>query len=183
MRKMILAVVSAALLSRGAYGQDAASGTHSCEDLAQLELLGARILSAETVAAGAFTPPNVSPRAGGDSSFYKMVPAFCRVVAEAAPSADSSIKIEVWMPANGDNGGGWNGKLQGRGNGGFSGEISYTQLGIGVSQGYAMSGTDGGHSGDATYASWALGHPEKVADFGYRGIHEMTRVAKAAVKA
>src|SRR5256886_9326240 len=118
MRKMILAVVSAALLSRGAYGQDAASGTHSCEDLAQLELLGARSLSSETVAAGAFTPPNVSPRGGGDSSFYKMVPAFCRVVAEAAPSADSSIKIEVWMPANGDNGGGWNGKLQGRGNGG-----------------------------------------------------------------
>src|SRR2546429_7021074 len=183
MRKMILAVVSAALLSRGAYGQDAASGTHSCEDLAQLELLGARILSAETVAAGAFTPPNVSPRGGGDSSFYKMVPAFCRVVAEAAPSADSSIKIEVWMPANGDNGGGWNGKLQGRGNGGFSGEISYPQLGIGVSQGYAMTGTDGSHSGDATYASWALGHPEKVADFGYRAIHEMTRVAKAAVKA
>src|SRR5437660_5144387 len=183
MRKMILAVVSAALLSRGAYGQNAASGTHSCEDLAKLELLGARILSAQTVAAGAFTPPNVSPRAGGDSSFYKMVPAFCRVVAEAAPSADSSIKIEVWMPANGDNGGGWNGKLQGRGNGGFSGEISYPQLGIGVSQGYAMSGTDGGHSGDLTYASWALGHPEKVADFGYRAIHEMTRVAKVAVKA
>src|SRR5437660_11198311 len=42
MRKMIVAVVSAALLSRGAYGQNAASGTHSCEDLAQLELLGAR---------------------------------------------------------------------------------------------------------------------------------------------
>src|SRR5438309_9575564 len=102
MRKLILAAFSVVLLSCGAYGQDAASGTHSCEDLAQLELLGARILSAETVAAGAFTPPNVSPRGGGDSSFYKMVPAVCRVVAVAAPSDDSSIKIEVRMPAIGD---------------------------------------------------------------------------------
>src|SRR5437773_6793 len=92
MRKMTLAAVSAALLSSGAYGQNAASGTHSCEDLEQLELLGARILSAQTVAAGPVTPPsNTNAR--------------------------------------------------------------------------------------------ATGHPEKVVDFGYRGIHEMTLVAKAAVKA
>ena len=184
MRNMILAVAGTVLMSCGAYGQNGASGTHSCEGLEQLELLGARILSAQTVAAGAFTPPpNLSPRIAGDPSFYKMLPAFCRVVAEATPSGDSSIKIEVWMPVNDQNGGGWNGKLQGRGNGGFSGEIGYQQLGIGVYQGYAMAGTDGGHSGDATYASWALGHPEKVADYGYRGIHEMTRVAKVAAKA
>jgi len=184
MRKMTLAVVSAALLSSGAYGQNAASGTHSCEDLEQLELLGARILSAQTVAAGAFTPPsNTNSRATGDPTFYKMLPTFCRVVAEATPSADSSIKIEVWMPASDAKDGGWNGKLQGRGNGGFAGEIAYQQLGTGVSQGYAMAGTDTGHSGTAVEASWVLGHPEKMVDFGYRGIHEMTLVAKAAVKA
>jgi len=184
MRKVILAAVSAGLLSCGAYGQNAGSQTHSCEDLEQLELLGARILSAQTVAAGAFTPsPNGSPQLGGNPSFYKMLPAFCRVVAEATPSADSSINIEVWMPVNDENGGEWNGKLQGRGNGGFAGEIAYQQLGTGVSQGYAMAATDTGHSGSAVEASWALGHLEKIADFGYRGIHEMTRVAKAAVKA
>src|SRR5256714_9469243 len=87
------------------------------------------------------------------------------------------------MPAGDAKDGGWNGKLQGRGNGGFAGEIAYQQLGTGVSQGYAMAGTDTGHSGTAVEASWALGHPEKVVDFGYRGIHEMTLVAKAAVKA
>ena len=182
MRKVIFAALSAVLLSRGAYGQNAA-GTHSCEDLAQLELLGARILSAQMIAAGAFTPPNVSPRTAGDGSFYKMLPAFCRIVVEATPSADSSIKIEVWMPAGDAQDRGWNGKLQGRGNGGFAGEIAYPQLGTGVSQGYAMAGTDTGHTGSAVEASWALGHPEKVADFGYRGIHEMTRVAKEVVKA
>jgi feruloyl esterase len=184
MAKIVLAAIGVALLSCGAYGQEATSGMRPCEGLAQLELPAAKILSAQTVAAGAFTPPsNINPRLIGDSSFYKKLSAFCRVVAEATPSADSSIKIEVWMPVNGENGGGWNGKLQGRGNGGFAGEIAYQQLGIGVSQGYAMAGTDAGHSGSAVEAHWALGHPEKVADYGYRGIHEMTRVAKVAVKA
>jgi hypothetical protein len=184
MAKIVLAAIGVALLSRGAYGQEATSAMHSCEGLAKLELPGAKILSAQTVAAGAFTPPsNINPQLIGDPSFYKKVSAFCRVAAEATPSADSSIKIEVWMPVHDQNGGGWNGKLQGRGNGGFAGEIAYQQLGIGVSQGYAMAGTDAGHSGSAVEANWALGHPEKVADYGYRGIHEMTRVAKAAVKA
>jgi hypothetical protein len=184
MRKMVLAAVSAVLLSCGAYGQEAPSGTKSCEGLAQLELSGAKILSAQTVAAGAFKPPpNITPWMVGDPTFYKMLPAFCRVVAEATPTADSSIKIEVWMPANGKNGGEWNGRLQGHGNGGFAGEIGYHQLGTSVYEGYATVGTDTGHSGGGTDASWALGHPEKVTDFGYRGIHEMTRVAKAVVKA
>jgi feruloyl esterase len=32
-------------------------------------------------------------------------------------------------------------------------------------------------------ARWALGHPEKVVDFGYRAVHEMTAAAKAAIRA
>src|SRR6266481_115595 len=184
MQKVAIAAVGAMLMSCGAYAQGAPSGTQTCEGLAQLKLTGAKILSAQTVAAGAFTPPpNVTPWIAGEPSFYKMLPAFCRVVAEATPSADSSIKIEVWMPANGQNSGSWNGKLQGQGNGGFAGEIGYRQMGIAVHQGYATVGTNTGHSGGGTDASWALGHPEKVTDFGYRGIHEMTRVAKAVIKA
>jgi hypothetical protein len=183
MRKFSLVAASTMLMVCGAYGQAVPSGTHSCEGLAQMELIGARILSAQTVAAGAFTPPpNMTPWMVGDPSFYKMLPTFCRVVVEATPSADSSIKIEVWMPANTQNGGAWNGKLQGQGNGGFAGEIGYRQLGAAVLQGYAGVGTDTGHAGGGTDASWALGHPEKVTDFGYRGIHEMTRVAKEVVK-
>jgi feruloyl esterase len=180
---MVLAAVGVVLLSGGAYGQEPPPGTPSCEGLGQLELSGAKIVSAETVAAGAFTPPsNMSPWIVGDPAFYKMLPAFCRVVAEAMPSADSSIKIEVWMPVNGTNEGRWNGKLLGQGNGGFAGEIGYHGLGIALQQGYATVSTDTGHSGEATEARWALGHPEKVADFGYRGIHQMTRVAKAVIK-
>jgi len=183
MRKMLFAAVGTVLLSCAAFGQKAPSGAPSCEGLAQLELPQAKILSAQTVAAGAFTPPsNMTPWLVGDASFYKMLPAFCRVVVEATPSADSSIKVEVWMPVGTQSGSGWNGKLQGHGNGGFAGEIGYRQMGVAVNLGYATVGTDTGHSGSGTDGSWALGHPEKVADFGYRGIHVMTQIAKAAIK-
>jgi feruloyl esterase len=184
MPKIILSAVATMLLSFSTFGQAAPASTHSCEGLEQLELSGARIVSAQTVAAGAFTPPpNVSRWLLGEPSFYKTLPAFCRVIAEAKPSADSSINIEVWLPINGSQQPTWNGKLEGRGNGGFAGEIDYGALAAAVKKGYATVGTDTGHSGEVDDASWALGHPERVADFGYRGIHEMTRVAKAAIKA
>ena len=131
------------------------------------------------VAAGAFTPPpSAAPWLAGDPNFYKQLPAFCRVTADARPSADSDIKIEVWMPA-----GGWNGKFRGQGNGGFAGEIDYRSLAVAILQGYASAATDTGHAASGTDAGWALGHPEKIVDFAYRAIHEMTVVGKATVKA
>ena len=90
MHKVVIAALGAVLMSCGAYAQGAPSGTQTCEGLAQLKLTGAKIVSAQTVAAGAFTPPpNITPWIVGEPSFYKMLPAFCRVVAEATPSADS----------------------------------------------------------------------------------------------
>jgi hypothetical protein len=77
---------------------------------------------------------------------------------------------------------GWNGKFRGLGNGGFAGEIDVRGLAGALRQGYAAAGTNTGHSGGGTDATWALGHPEKVTDFGYRGIHSMTEVAKATIK-
>jgi len=99
------------------------------------------------------------------------------MVAVAKPTSDSEIRMEVWMPASG-----WNGKLQGIGNGGFAGLIDYMQLGVAVAKGYAATATDTGHTGSPIDANWASGHPEKIIDFGHRGIHEMTRVAKEAIQ-
>src|SRR5438046_6623939 len=48
-------------------------------------------------------------------------------------------------------------------------------------RGYATSATDTGHAGDT--AEFALGHPEKLIDFGYRAVHEMTVKAKAIIDA
>jgi feruloyl esterase len=47
--------------------------------------------------------------------------------------------------------------------------------------GYATSSTDTGHTGGS--ASFALGHPEKLIDYAYRSVHEMTVKSKAIVNA
>lgn len=155
-----------------------ARAENSCAQLMASKMTGASIIFADMVAAGAFAGPP-TPTSGRDlTAPYKNVPAFCRVVAVAKPTSDSEIRIELWMPASG-----WNGKLQGLGNGGFAGQIDFMQLASAVGKGYAATATDTGHAGSPIDATWALGHPEKVVDFGHRGIHEMTRVAKELVRA
>ena len=158
-----------------AWGVDHGAPMKTCESLKQLVLPNASITLAETVAAGGFTPPDLK-KGEKVPALYKTTPAFCRVVATLKPTPDSDIKIEVWMPSRG-----WNGKFQGEGNGGFAGYIAYAGLAASVSQGYAAASTDTGHSMQG--ADWALGHPEKVIDYGYRGVHEMTVDAKNIVKA
>ena len=150
----------------------------TCESLATLSLPNTTIATAQIIPAGTFiTPPNPY---GGESlpERYKNLPTFCRVAAEIRPSPDSSIKIEAWMPVTG-----WNGRYRGQGSGGFAGWINYPLLGDAVRRGYATAGTDLGHWGRSGDAAWALGHPEKVIDFGYRAIHEMTLKAKAIIRA
>lgn len=179
MVKVFASVMVAALLADRAYAQTPPAAIDSCARVARLALWEAKIVTAQTVSAGAFTPPApLSPWLVGDPSSYNTLGAFCRVVVEATPSADSAIEIEVWMPISA-----WNGRFRGQGNGGFAGEINFRAMGDAVRQGYATAGTNTGHSGGGTDASWALGHPEKVTDFGYRGIHTMTEIAKLAMGA
>jgi feruloyl esterase len=171
--------IAALLTLSGTFVPSAQAAGQTCEQLAQLALPNTKVTSAQTVTAGAFAPPpSLAPWLAGDPDFYKRLPAFCRVTAEVKPNADSDIKIEVWLPSSG-----WNGKFRGQGNGGFAGEIDYRMLGLAVLQGYASAATDTGHAAEGTNATWALGHPEKIIDFAYRAIHEMTVVGKATTKA
>lgn len=175
---LVVLIATSGAIAPCAHGAGKVAGT-SCEQLAQLSLPHTKITSAEVIAAGAFSPPaNTPPWLAGEPSLYKALTAFCRVLAESKPSADSDIKIEVWMPANG-----WNGKFRGQGNGGFAGEIDYAALAGAVGQGYATAATDTGHAAEATDAQWALGHPEKIIDFAYRAIHEMTVIGEQSVQA
>jgi feruloyl esterase len=137
----------------------AAMAATPCEKLSELKLDGATITSA-------------APGTAAN------VPAHCRVAGVLTPSADSHIEFEVWMPASG-----WNGKFQGLGNGGFAGSIEPNQLRQAVSKGYAAAASDTGHHGTAIDAAWAIGHPEKLIDFGYRAIHETAVKGKAIVTA
>ena len=151
-----------------------------CSDLASLTLPNTKITMAKLVDAGGFQPP-ASPFGrppGVAATSYKGMPAFCRVTATLAPTSDSDIKIEVWLPAKN-----WNGKLNGIGNGVWAGSISYSQMAGPLSRGYAVVATDTGHVGTGMDAGFTVGHPEKLIDFAYRAIHEMTVKAKALIMA
>jgi feruloyl esterase len=164
------------LAAVGALVAEPAGGT-SCESVSKLSLPNTAITSAQVVPAGEFVQPagrGPAPLGRGPAPSFKDLPAFCRVRATLTPSADSDIKIEVWLPASG-----WNGKFQAVGNGGWAGIISYGPLGAAVRRGYAAASTDTGHVGGS--ASFALGHPEKLTDFAYRAVHETTVAAKAIV--
>ena len=80
---------------------------------------------------------------------------------------------------------GWNRRFQGVGNGGLAGSISYGAMATALAAGYATGSTDTGHpaGGGLAEAPWALKHPEKIRDFGYRAVHEMTVKSKAVTEA
>jgi len=143
----------------------------NCEKLKELKLADTTITSAESVAAGPFKlPPGLVPSID--------VPAFCRIRAEIKPTADSLIKMEVWMPAEG-----WNEKFEQVGSGGLAGSINQLSLAMALKRGFAAAGTDDGHEGTGTDGTWALGHPEKVKDFGYRAVHETSEKSKKVIAA
>lgn len=186
---VFFAVLVAALFSSlvGSPSVRTFAASASCESLSALSLANATITSAHTVAAGAFAPPaaergegggrGAAPGRGGRGnapSPFTDLASFCRVAATLKPSSDSDIRIEVWMPTSG-----WNGKFQAVGNGGWAGTIPYPAMAAAVRGGYATGSTDTGHTGNS--ARFALGHPEKVIDMGYRAIHEMTVRSKAIV--
>jgi hypothetical protein len=157
----------------------------TCESIAALKLPATTITAAQVVAAGAFrpTPP---PSAAALKSFESL-PAFCRVQGVIQPSSDSHIEFEVWLPISG-----WNGRYFGVGNGGFAGSINYGREALAATNipslrealiaGYATSSTDTGHQADAFDGRWALGHPEKIIDFGYRAVHETAQKSKAIIR-
>jgi feruloyl esterase len=164
-----IALCSATGLS--AFAQSANTPQSRCTALSALTLDHAKVLTAALTA-----PAEAIPEAKLTPARTAALPAFCRVRIEDRPSADSDIRTEVWLPANA-----WNGRFRGEGNGGFAGEIYYPQMATSVAAGYATAGTDTGHAG--TDGTFALGHPEKIKDFGWRSIHDMTLEAGQVIAA
>lgn len=153
-----LAAMSASLLALGAPA--AAHAETACADLVKTVLPHAEVTSAKAA--------NV---AGKD---------VCQIAVTSRPTKDSDIRLEVWIPV----GAAWNGKFVQVGNGGFAGAIPRLTFNGPVKAGYAVAGTDDGHQDPVgTNASWALGHPEKVVDFGYRALKETTDISKALIAA
>ena len=165
-----MAAALAALVWIGTAGRVSAA---TCDSLGALPLSNGKVTAATLVAPGAFVPPGQS---GPGTPAFRTLPEFCRVTASLTPTADSDIRIEVWLPAAG-----WNGKFQAVGNGGWAGGIPYPALAAALAAGYATTATDTGHVGNT--AAFVPGHREKLVDYGYRAVHEMTVAAKAIIGA
>ena len=156
-----------------ARGQASGSPEARCAALAAVKLDSAVITSAALVPAGA-AMDGVKLEA---KWFPAGLPAaICRVRVADKPSPDSVTVTEVWLPATG-----WSGRLHGIGNGGFAGNIYFDQMAAAVVAGDVASGTDAGHEG--LDASFALGHPERVKDFGWRAMHDMAAISKVLATA
>ena len=177
-----LRIVSAARSSDGA---------SRCQGLAAAHLTNTTITTAEAVRDGSFTPPGATAAITG-------LPAFCRVAGEIHPTSDSHIGFEVWLPMEG-----WNKKVAAAGNAGWAGRIPYDYTGTAagplirnakvpfgftlsdqLKRGYATAATDTGHrlgDGGDNFVAFAVGHPERLVDFGYRAVHETAVIAKALV--
>ncbi|MGD0106374.1 MAG: tannase/feruloyl esterase family alpha/beta hydrolase [Rhodopila sp.] len=178
-----LGVSTIALLAPGYEGSAHAAGSPSyaaavaCESLTQTVIRDGTVNTAETISGGTFTPPGSTPITG--------LPNFCRVTVTMTPTSDSSINVEIWMPAEG-----WNGRFLATGNGGEAGFVRYdTGLPQGLMRGFAVANTDLGTHPTGTPpetqpdgVTW-VGHPERWRDFGYRGNHEQTIAGKAVVAA
>lgn len=148
-----------------------------CEELTSVPIPGTTIASAQRVAAGTFAAPADNAReAAARARQFAALPSFCRVVLTARPSADSDIRIEVWLPETG-----WNNRLQAVGDGGLAGSIPMPLMAEALAEGYATAGTDTGHVGGT--ADFMPAHPEKLVDFAYRSTHEMAVASKALVTA
>jgi hypothetical protein len=171
-RALLASVSTVAALSALSFSAGGAAAA-TCESLAG-KTFGDTTISAATAVTPPFSVMGKDPPAP-----VTVNAAFCRVQGTIKPSPDSDIQFEVWLPPATA----WNGKYEGVGNGGFAGSMIYNSMDWGLEAGYAVSGTDTGHSGGTLDAAWALGHPEKIVDFGWRAIHETASASKAIVEA
>jgi feruloyl esterase len=144
------------------------AGAGACEALAARALPRATITTAQLVKPGAFSAPGLQQTAA-----FRALPAFCRVAVTLAPSPESHILMELWMPAEN-----WNGKFLAVGNGGWAGSISFGAVAAGLRRGYATASNDTGHQNPG--GRFATSH-EKLVDFAYRAMHEMTVQSKTIV--
>jgi feruloyl esterase len=158
-----------------------------CENLKSLNLQNVTFTTVQSMPAGPYQAPGAgrgqaaaagfaaggNGRGGGPAPL--ILPAYCRVAMVLAPSSDSHIEMELWLPNAAD----WNGKFQAVGNGGWAGTITYQAMAQAVKEGYASASNDTGHMGGDP--AFGLGHQEKLVDFAYRANHEMTVQSKAII--
>jgi feruloyl esterase len=142
-----------------------------CAAVTRLQMPQTDVLSAEYLEKGPFQQPGGGE--GRQDGPALSVPAHCVVKLAAHPTADSDIRVEIWLP----DAAAWNGKVLGIGNGGYSSSIAYNELAEGVGKGYVVAASNTGHEGEDM--KFGAGHPEKIRDWGERATHLMALAEKS----
>ncbi|HEX7238042.1 MAG TPA: tannase/feruloyl esterase family alpha/beta hydrolase, partial [Gammaproteobacteria bacterium] len=159
----------------GALAQAPRGSPLACAEMKAASIPKTVIAVAEVVPAGQFHSP---ARPGfGPPADYSRLPTFCRVAGTIRATAESDIRFELWLPET------WNGRFMQTGNGGAAGAIVYDSLIDPLLRGYAVANTDTGHQGAGGDFAWAVGNPQKLIDFQYRAVHELTIAGKALAAA
>jgi feruloyl esterase len=167
-----VAGVLAVAVAGSVLAQDArSSAPMACADLKSVRVPKTVVAVAQSVAAGQFRPPEQP--AFGPPVDYSRLPSFCRVAGTIRATAESDIRFELWLPEQ------WNGKFLQTGNGGAAGGIVYDSLVDPLLRGYAVANTDTGHQGAGGDFAWAVNQPQKLIDYQYRAVHELTVAGKA----
>jgi hypothetical protein len=144
-----------------------------------MSLLASLMLLA-TAPANAASPDTAAPVStcdalAGEEIVATAASGACRVSGHLHPVKGSDIGFALWLPAR------WNGRFLMLGNGGYASAMPLAQMTRALAKGYAVAATDTGHEGDDPY--FALGHPEAVADWGWRAVHETARKAQSLTRA
>ncbi|WP_213978921.1 tannase/feruloyl esterase family alpha/beta hydrolase [Sphingomonas sp. dw_22] len=170
MRRTLLGLLATSFL--GSVPALARSPAEDCARLKDAAIPHVEILVAKPVS-GTFVEDFVADRR---PRTYTGLKPFCRVRGISRPVPGSEIGFEVWLPASG-----WNGRLHMIGNGAYVSNISYKQMIARLDDGDVAVATDTGHQGSDLRFGWK--HPERIADFGHRAVHESVLAAKQVVRA
>lgn len=158
------------------FAANAAFAQPACDTLANAVIGTATITASTLVPEGPYVPPaRPGAPAAQAAAPQPTLPAHCDVRGVIRPTSDSEIKFAMWMPVAG-----WNGKYRQEGNGGWAGNIPFQAMVDALRRGYVTAGTDDGHEGAG--ADWAIGHPEKLIDFGHRAVHEVNVHSKLIIQ-
>jgi feruloyl esterase len=110
------------------------------------------------------------------------LPSFCALYVNVTSSSSSSFEFGLWLPIDT-----WNQRFIAYGNGGFMGQVAWTDMSRGLNYGFATVSTNTGHnSTQSTMASdgeWALNAPEKRTDWGWRALHGSVSLGKTLTEA
>jgi feruloyl esterase len=170
---LVFAIIALATWAQS-NAQTPSAGFGSCGTLASVSLPNTTITLAQSVAAGAFTPPE--RRGGSAGSPWTDLPAFCRVSA-TTKMLNSDVKFEVWMPAQA-----WTGDFQPAGSSYWGGAIPFGRMRSLLKGGAATVGTDLGIAG-FTGPSFVLEHPEKLENLKMAPLNAAIERAKTLIAA